>query len=264
MRPVRMREDEIELRLDAAISGFADRVPLMSARNLVSPGQRNFLIGLVVATLIGLVLDVRWTITAIICRLHPALPGHGHLPRLPLQALPEGPCGRERHGRGGAHRPGFRVAVLYDPLARLQRGLGRPQADRESRPDGLSPEPARSPDPRRAGRRGHPVRAARLQPAFAVQDGRHSSSRTPHQAQGIELRPHPCPRRHRRRLRRRGHARRSPTPSSCRCVEPVRPGSGVRPGAAVVQERDAEHHHTMVHHRVRDVVLLLPPRPGDR
>jgi cellulose synthase/poly-beta-1,6-N-acetylglucosamine synthase-like glycosyltransferase len=61
-----MGEDEAELRLEASISGFADRVPLMSARNLVSPGQRNFLIGLLIATVIGLVLSVRLTITAII------------------------------------------------------------------------------------------------------------------------------------------------------------------------------------------------------
>ena len=66
MRPVRMREDEVELRLDAAISGFADRVPLMSARNLVSRGQRNLLIGLLVVIVIGLVLDARWTVTTII------------------------------------------------------------------------------------------------------------------------------------------------------------------------------------------------------
>lgn len=66
MRPVRMREDEVELRLDAAVSGFADRVPLMSARNLVSRGQRNLLIGLLVVIAIGLVLDARWTVTSII------------------------------------------------------------------------------------------------------------------------------------------------------------------------------------------------------
>ena len=61
-----MRDDEVELRLDASISGFADRVPLMSARNLVSRGQRNFLIGLLFAFFIGLVVNVQLTITAII------------------------------------------------------------------------------------------------------------------------------------------------------------------------------------------------------
>ena len=39
MQPVRMREVEIEMRLDASISGFADRVPLLSARSLVSRGN---------------------------------------------------------------------------------------------------------------------------------------------------------------------------------------------------------------------------------
>jgi cellulose synthase/poly-beta-1,6-N-acetylglucosamine synthase-like glycosyltransferase len=66
VQPVFMREDEAELRLDASISGFADKVPLLSARNLVSRGQRNFLIGLLIATVIGLVLNVQLTITAII------------------------------------------------------------------------------------------------------------------------------------------------------------------------------------------------------
>jgi len=66
MQPVSMREGEVELRLDASISGFADRVPLMSARNLVSRGQRNFLIGLLLVIVVGLVLNVRLTVTAIV------------------------------------------------------------------------------------------------------------------------------------------------------------------------------------------------------
>jgi glycosyltransferase XagB len=66
MQPVPMNEAEAELRLEASISGFADRVPLMSARNLISRGQRNFLIGLLSAVVIGLVLSVQLTITAII------------------------------------------------------------------------------------------------------------------------------------------------------------------------------------------------------
>jgi len=66
MQPVPMGEAEAELRLEASISGFADRVPLMSARNLVSPGQRNFLIGLLIVIIIGLALDIRVTITVIV------------------------------------------------------------------------------------------------------------------------------------------------------------------------------------------------------
>ncbi|MGO8825916.1 MAG: glycosyltransferase family 2 protein [Acidimicrobiales bacterium] len=65
MQPVSMREDEVELRLEASISGFADRVPLMSARNLVSRGQRNSLIGLLIVIVIGLVFDVRLTFIVI-------------------------------------------------------------------------------------------------------------------------------------------------------------------------------------------------------
>ena len=66
MQPVPMDEVEAELRLAASTSGFADRVPLLSARNLVSRGQRNFLIGLLIAAVIGAVVDVILTITAII------------------------------------------------------------------------------------------------------------------------------------------------------------------------------------------------------
>jgi len=66
MQPVSMSEGEVELRLNASISGFANRVPLMSARNLVSRGQRNFLIGLLVVIAIGLVLNIRLTVTALI------------------------------------------------------------------------------------------------------------------------------------------------------------------------------------------------------
>src|SRR5271169_4790925 len=66
MLPISMREGEAELRLDASISGFANRVPRLSARNLVSRGQRNFLIGLLLAVVIGLVLNVRFTITLMV------------------------------------------------------------------------------------------------------------------------------------------------------------------------------------------------------
>jgi cellulose synthase/poly-beta-1,6-N-acetylglucosamine synthase-like glycosyltransferase len=66
MQPVPMDEVEAELRLAASTSGFADRVPLLSARNLVSRGQRNFLIGLVVAAVIGAAVNIILTITAII------------------------------------------------------------------------------------------------------------------------------------------------------------------------------------------------------
>ncbi len=66
MQPVAMNEGEVELRLEASISGFANRVPLMSARSLVSRGQRNFFIGLLIVIAIGLVLNIRLTITALI------------------------------------------------------------------------------------------------------------------------------------------------------------------------------------------------------
>ena len=54
------------MRLGASISGFADRAPLLSARSLVSRGQRNLLIGLLIVIVIGLILSVRLTVIAII------------------------------------------------------------------------------------------------------------------------------------------------------------------------------------------------------
>jgi len=61
-----MNEAEAQLRLEASVSGLADRVPLLSARSVISKGQRNFVIGLLVVVVIGLVLDVRLTATLII------------------------------------------------------------------------------------------------------------------------------------------------------------------------------------------------------
>ena len=56
---------------------------------------------------------------------------------------------------------------------------------------------------------------ARSSPS-AVQVGRDPSRRTPHQAQGVELRSYDGPGGHRGRLRRRGHARYSAVASSGR------------------------------------------------
>ena len=60
-----MSEAEIRLRLEASTSGLADRVPLVSARSLVSKGQRNLLLGLVILFVIGVVASARVTFTAI-------------------------------------------------------------------------------------------------------------------------------------------------------------------------------------------------------
>ena len=54
------------MRLEASASGLADRVPLLSARSLFTPGQRNGVIALLVAIVIGLVLDAVLTIALII------------------------------------------------------------------------------------------------------------------------------------------------------------------------------------------------------
>jgi cellulose synthase/poly-beta-1,6-N-acetylglucosamine synthase-like glycosyltransferase len=66
MRPTVMDEAETQLRLDASTTGLADRVPLVSARSLVSKGQRNFFLALVVLFVIGLVVSAQLTFTAVI------------------------------------------------------------------------------------------------------------------------------------------------------------------------------------------------------
>ncbi len=60
-----MSEAEIRLRLEASTSGLADRVPLVSARSLVSKGQRNLFFGLVFLFLVGVVVSARVTFTAL-------------------------------------------------------------------------------------------------------------------------------------------------------------------------------------------------------
>ena len=129
VQPVSMRDDEVELRLDASISGFADRVPLMSARNLVSRGQRNFLVGLLFAGFIGLVVNVQLMITGDHCLLHLALSGRRRLPVVPLHSVLEERRPRDRDRRGSPEGPGLRIALLYDSAPRLQRILGHHQAD---------------------------------------------------------------------------------------------------------------------------------------
>ncbi len=61
-----MSEAAIQMRLQASISGLADRVPLVSARSLVTRRQRNVLLGLLVVLVIGAVLDVQATVIVLV------------------------------------------------------------------------------------------------------------------------------------------------------------------------------------------------------
>ena len=62
VQPVPMSEAAAQMRLQASISGLADRVPLVSARSLVTRQQRNFLIGFLVVLVIAAVLDLKLTV----------------------------------------------------------------------------------------------------------------------------------------------------------------------------------------------------------
>ncbi len=61
-----MPEAEADLRLEASISGLADRVPGVSVRRLLTPGQRRYLIGLAVLTVLGLAVSAVDTFIAIV------------------------------------------------------------------------------------------------------------------------------------------------------------------------------------------------------
>ena len=61
-----MDEAESSLRLEASTSGLADRVPLLSARSLVSKGQRNVLLLFVVLLIVGLVVNLSLTVSMVI------------------------------------------------------------------------------------------------------------------------------------------------------------------------------------------------------
>lgn len=66
MKPVPMDDVEAELRLEASISGLAERVPHVSARSLLSRGQRILFIGMLVAFVIGLVQDLQLTVILVV------------------------------------------------------------------------------------------------------------------------------------------------------------------------------------------------------
>ncbi len=61
-----MQEAEADLRLEASISGLADRVPGVSVRRLLTSGQRRLLIGVAVLTVLGLVVSAVDTFIAIV------------------------------------------------------------------------------------------------------------------------------------------------------------------------------------------------------
>ncbi len=84
-----MQQDESQLRLAASVSGLADRVPLVSARSLVTKGQRNGLFIVLFLLIVGVVLSARMTFTIVIAILHHGLSPGGRLPGLPLPAVLE-------------------------------------------------------------------------------------------------------------------------------------------------------------------------------
>ena len=133
MQPVAMGEVEAELRLDASISGLADRMPQMSARTLLSRGQRNVLIGLLAAVVIGLVLNALETIIVVIACFTLMYLIAVVYRVLPLHTFVEERCPRDRQRRGGPRRPRLRVALLHDPAPSLTKRSRRPSA-RCSRP----------------------------------------------------------------------------------------------------------------------------------
>ena len=108
MKPVAMNEAEVQMRLRASVSGLADRVPLVSARSLVTRQQRNGFIGLLVLLVIGAVLDVGDRHRPDRVR-HALLPGRRRVPGVPLHSLVKSGRPRDRDGRGSIARSGFQL-----------------------------------------------------------------------------------------------------------------------------------------------------------
>jgi cellulose synthase/poly-beta-1,6-N-acetylglucosamine synthase-like glycosyltransferase len=61
-----MSDEEKALRLQASITGLADREPLVSAKRVLTDRQRKLGIGLIVVFLIGCVVDLEATISALV------------------------------------------------------------------------------------------------------------------------------------------------------------------------------------------------------
>ncbi len=66
MRVARMNEAEERIRLEASVSGLAERAPLVSARALLTPAQRIGLIGLAALLVICGILDLKATAIAVV------------------------------------------------------------------------------------------------------------------------------------------------------------------------------------------------------
>ena len=56
-----MTEDESALRLEASITGLANRVPGVSAKRILSSGQRRWLMGVAAVVVLGCLID--WIVT---------------------------------------------------------------------------------------------------------------------------------------------------------------------------------------------------------
>ena len=137
MQPVAMGEVEAELRLDASISGLADRMPQMSARTLLSRGQRNVLIGLLAAVVIGLVLNALETIIVVIAcftlmYLIAVVYRVYLFTRSSKSDALEIVSDEEALGVPDSELPFYTILLPVVP-----RSVGHHQADREPRPNGL-------------------------------------------------------------------------------------------------------------------------------
>ena len=62
-----MTEEEANLRLQASIAGLADREPMVSAKRILTDRQRRWGVALIALILIGCVMDLRATLSALVC-----------------------------------------------------------------------------------------------------------------------------------------------------------------------------------------------------
>ena len=260
VQPVPMNEAAVQMRLQASISGLADRVPLVSARSLVTRRQRNVFLGLLVVLVIGAVLDVKATVIVLV-----ALTTLAYLVAVVYRAYLftrsskvdalEIVTEEEALAVPDSELPSYTIMIpayreasvitkLIENLTQLDYPTDRlevlilVEGDDEETLGAL--RSARPPDhfhmvvvppaePRtkpKALNFGLTLARGDIVAVYDVED-------TPDVLQ----------------LRRAAVA-----------LESVRSRSGLRAGEALVRQRDTEHHHQVVHHRIRDVVLVLPAR----
>ena len=198
-------EGEAEFGSRRASPASADRVPHMSARNLFSRGQRNIVIALLVAVVVGLVMMLSSPSSRSLPP-SPALPDRGGLPCLLFTRSSKSDAlevvtDEEALSVPDDELPFYTVMIPAYNEASVIVKLIQNVAKLDYPTDRLEVFILVEEDDEETLECTETAN-----PPVTVQTGRDSSCRAPHKAEGLELRPDAGPGRSSCRLRRRGHA----------------------------------------------------------